>query len=140
MNISLILQMAADAEPDRIGLVCGGRRWSYGNLFRAAAAAAKSISKSNCAHVALLDESSEAAAIALFAAAMAGVPYVPLNYRLANTDLAALLSRIAPAYIIGDVERIKLLSPEGGHVAYNRTAFVAEAQKLADIPSDADDV
>mgnify|MGYP003905697039 CR=1 FL=1 len=35
MNISLLLQMAADTWPDRIGLVCDGRRWSYGALLRA---------------------------------------------------------------------------------------------------------
>jgi acyl-CoA synthetase (AMP-forming)/AMP-acid ligase II len=93
MNIALFLQMAAEAEPDRIGLVCDGRRWSYGALLRAARGAAVIISNSDCAHVALLDESSAAAPIALFGAALAGLPYVPLNYRLADTDLAALLER-----------------------------------------------
>jgi acyl-CoA synthetase (AMP-forming)/AMP-acid ligase II len=130
MNLSLILQMAADAEPERVGLVCSGRRWSYGELFQAAKGAATSISKSGCSHVALLDESSEAAAIALFGAAIAGIPYVPLNYRLADTDLAALLKRIAPAYIIGDVERINRLSPDVGHLTYVRADFVAQAERL----------
>jgi acyl-CoA synthetase (AMP-forming)/AMP-acid ligase II len=132
MNISLILQMAADAEPERVALVCDGKRWTYGALARAAQGAAISISKSQASFVALLDESSEAAAIALFAAATAGVPYVPLNYRLADADLAALLQRISPAYLIGDVERIKRLSPDAGHRAWTRGAFVAEAEKLAD--------
>ena len=132
MNISLILQMAADTEPERIGLVCAARRWSYGALLRAARGAALNISKSTCTHIALLDESSEAAAIALFAAAIAGVPYVPLNYRLSNTDLSSLLSRIAPAYIIGDAERVRQLSPQGGHIIRSRAAFVAEAEKVAD--------
>ncbi len=132
MNISLILQMAADAEPERIGLVCGGRRWSYGALLRAAQGAARSISQSGCLHVALLDESSEAAAIALFGAAIAGIPYVPLNYRLADADLAALLRRIAPAYIIGDVDRIGRLSPEAGHIASTRLDFVAESEAPTD--------
>lgn len=132
MNISIILQMAADAEPDRIGLVCDGRRWSYGALLRAAQGAATNIVKSGCSHVALLDESSEAAAIALFGAAIAGVPYVPLNYRLADADLAALLKRIAPAFAIGDVDRINRLSPEGDHTAQTRATFVAEAEKSAD--------
>ena len=132
MNISLILQMAADTEPERIGLVCAARRWSYAALLRAARGAALNISKSTCTHIALLDESSEAAAIALFAAAIAGVPYVPLNYRLSNTDLASLLSRVAPAYIIGDAERIRQLSPQGGHIIRTRAAFVAEAEKVAD--------
>ena len=132
MNISLILQMAADAEPERVGLVCEGRRWSYGALLRAAQGAAANIEKSGCAHVALLDESSEAAAIALFGAAIAGVPYVPLNYRLADADLAALLARIAPACVIGDVERSNRLSPGSGHACLSRAEFVTAAEAAAD--------
>lgn len=142
MNISLILQMAADAEPERVGLVCDGRRWSYSALWRAAQGAAASIIKSGCSHVALLDESSEASAIALFGAAVAGVPYVPLNYRLADTDLAALLKRIDPAYIIGDVDRVERLNPDSGHQSWSRGAFVTEAEHLADsaaLPEEAED-
>jgi acyl-CoA synthetase (AMP-forming)/AMP-acid ligase II len=139
MNISLILQMAAETEPDRIGLVCDTRRWCYGDLLRAARGAALNISQSGCLHVALLDESSEAAAIALFAAAIAGVPYVPLNYRLPNTDLGALLSRITPAYVIGDADRIGQLSPEGHHVVRARATFVAEAERLGESAIAADD-
>jgi acyl-CoA synthetase (AMP-forming)/AMP-acid ligase II len=131
MNISLVLQMAADAESDRIGLVCQGRRWSYGDLWRTARGAATSIANSGCSHVALLDESSEAAAIALFGAAVAGIPYVPLNYRLADVDLAGLLQRIAPAYLIGDVERVRRLASESRHVSFDRSAFLAEAQGMA---------
>jgi acyl-CoA synthetase (AMP-forming)/AMP-acid ligase II len=131
MNISLVLQMAADAESERIGLVCQGRHWSYGDLWRAAQGAAISMVKSGCSHVALLDESSEAAAIALFGAAVAGIPYVPLNYRLADIDLAGLLQRIAPAYVVGDVKRVGRLAPESSHVAFDRPAFVAEAQATA---------
>jgi acyl-CoA synthetase (AMP-forming)/AMP-acid ligase II len=139
MNISLILQMAADAEPERIGLVCEGRRWSYLALRQAALGAAARIASSGCSHVALLDESSEAAAIALFAAAAAGIPYVPLNYRLADADLAGLLNRIAPAYIVGDASRVQRLSPEGGHMAFGRAAFVAEAQMISGAASDVDE-
>jgi len=134
VNISLFLQMAADTDPDRIALVCDGRRWSYGALYRAAQGAAHSIRDSNATHVALLDESSEASAIALFGAAIAGIPYVPLNYRLADADLGALLGRIAPAYVIGDVERIWRLSPDTGHNAWTRADFVAEAEAKADGP------
>ena len=139
MNISLILQMAADTDSERIGLVCETRRWSYGALLRAARGAALNLSRSTCSYVTLLDESSEAAPIALFAAALAGVPYVPLNYRLSNTDLAALLSRIAPAYIIGDSDRVRQMSPEGGHIVRTRAAFVAEAESMADAAITSDD-
>lgn len=136
MNIALFLQMAADAEPERIGLVCDGRRWSYGALLRAAQGAAANIRNSGCAYVALLDESSEAAAIALFGAALAGIPYVPLNYRLADADLAALLGRIAPACVIGDVERVRRLSGAGGHYCLSRLDFAIAAEAAADTASD----
>lgn len=132
MNISLILQMAADADPERIGLVCDGKRWSYSALRRAAQGAAEIIEKSGCQYAALLDESSEAAPIALFGAALAGVPYVPLNYRLADADLGALLDRIAPACIVGDVERIQRLSPDGNHKCFAREDFVKAAEAAAD--------
>ena len=129
MNIVLILQMAAEAGPDRVGLVCDGRRWTYSALLNAAKGAAELFVNSGCAHVALLDESSEAAPIALFGAALAGIPYVPLNYRLADVDLGALLDRIKPAYVIGDVERTNKLSE--GHTCATRETFVAAAEAAA---------
>jgi acyl-CoA synthetase (AMP-forming)/AMP-acid ligase II len=126
MNISLLLEMAAEAAPDRIGLVCDAKRWSYAELLAAARGAVELIEASGASHVALLDESSEAAVIGLFGAAMAGVPYCPLNYRLADEDLAGLLDRIAPALIVGDVARVERLSPGRGHVAKSRAGFVDE--------------
>lgn len=128
MNIALILEMAAEAGPDRIGLVCEGRRWSYGELLAAARGAVDLIEKSGASHVALLDESSEAAVVALFGAALAGVPYCPLNYRLADEDLAGLLDRIAPALIVGDVDRVERLSPGQDHKTLARSDFVAASQ------------
>jgi len=135
MNISLLLQMAADAGPDRIGLVCDGRRWTYGELWRAAQGAADRLVEMGCAHVALLDESSEAAPIALFGAALAGIPYVPLNYRLANEDLGSLLQRVAPACVVGDVDRARALDPDSGHQFFTRKDFVADAEAAADSAS-----
>ena len=104
MNIALLLEMAAEAAPDRVGLVCDGKRWTYAELLSAARGAFELIEQSGAGYVALLDESSEAAVIALFGAALAGVPYCPLNYRLPDTDLAALLSRIAPALVMFNAE------------------------------------
>ena len=139
MNISLFLQMAADADANRIGIVCDGRRWSYGTLLRAAQGAATLIRESGCTHVSLLDESSEAAAIALFGAALAGIPYVPLNYRLADEDLAALLSRIAPGFIVGDVGRVDRLAKADGHTVLSRADFVSNAERTAGLIEEGDE-
>lgn len=128
MNIALLLEMAADAAPDRVALVCDGKRWTYGELLAAARGAVELILASGASHVALLDESSEAAVIALFGAALSGVPYCPLNYRLADEDLAALLGRIEPALIIGDAGRVRRIAPQQKHTLHSRAEFVAAAQ------------
>ena len=129
MNIALLLEMAGDAAPGRIALVCDGKRWSYGELLAAARGACELIVNSGASHVALLDEGSEASVIALFGAALAGVPYCPLNYRLADADLAGLLGRIAPALVVGDAERVTRLSLDSGHVVYPRAEFTLAAQE-----------
>ncbi|MDR2857486.1 MAG: acyl--CoA ligase [Novosphingobium sp.] len=129
MNIALLLEMAAQAAPDRVGLVCDGKRWTYGELLCAARGACALIERSGAHYVALLDESSEAAVIALFGAALAGVPYCPLNYRLADADLAALLGRIAPALVVGDGKRVARIAGDQGHTVLPRREFTLQAQE-----------
>jgi len=129
MNIALLLEMAADAAPDRIALVCDGKRWTYGDLLAAARGAFEIIQENGVDYVALLDESSEASMIALFGAALAGVPYCPLNYRLPDEDLAALLERIAPALVIGDEERVERIAGSQGHTVFARELFTLKAQE-----------
>lgn len=138
MNIALLLEMAAEAAPDRVGLVCEGRRWTYAELLRAARGAVELIRASQAEYVALLDESSEAAMIALFGAALAGVPYCPLNYRLADADLAALLQRIAPALVVGDTARIARIAGDQGHTLHSRESFTAAAQAATPATEDYD--
>lgn len=139
MNISLLLEMAADAAGDRVALVCNGRRWSYTELLAAARGAAGFIADSGVRYVALLDESSEASVIALFGAAIAGVPYCPLNYRLPDTDLAGLLQRIAPAVVIGDTARISLVADGQGHEVFDRQTFVEKARNASTTVTEARD-
>ena len=141
MNISLLLEMAADAEPDRIALVCDGQRWTYPQLLESARGVAALIKRDGVQYVSLLGESSEAAIVALFGAAMAGIPYCPLNYRLADAELGALLQRIAPALVIGDQTRVKRIAGDQGHIAYSREEFVAKAvESSSDWGSCVDDV
>ena len=137
MNIALLLEMAADAAPDRTALVCDGRRWSYAELLGAARGAVALIRDCGAEYVALTGESSEAAVIALFGAALAGVPYCPLNYRLADADLGALMARIAPALVIGEPARVEAIASGQGHRVLDRADFVSAAQAAA--PQSLDD-
>lgn len=131
MNIALVLEMAAEAAPDRVALVCDGKRWTYGELLAVARGAAEIIRESGAEHVALLDESSAASVLALFGAALAGVPYAPLNYRLADADLGGLIERVSPAVIVGDADRARKLCPDPRNLVFSRDAFLAEAGRRA---------
>ena len=100
MNISLLLQMAADACPNRVALSHAGDDYSYSQLFDAARHAAQTFESAGCEYVSLLDVSNPSVPIALMGAAMAGIPYVPLNYRLSEEQILPLFDRISPAYLI----------------------------------------
>ena len=98
MNIHLILQMAADAMPDRIAVSHGTQNLTYAELAQRARQLAAAIPAQH--RIGFLDESNVTAPIALFASALRGVPYVPMNYRLAPDQIAALLARITPASLL----------------------------------------
>ena len=92
--------MAAEACPDRPALTHDGTHYSYAQLFNAAKHAAQTFEAAGCKYVSLLDVSSPAVPVALMGAAMAGIPYVPLNYRLSEEQIVPVFDRISPAYLI----------------------------------------
>jgi acyl-CoA synthetase (AMP-forming)/AMP-acid ligase II len=102
MNIAMLLQMAAETMPDRSALTSHHTHYSYQQLYDAARTAADRIRASDCRFVSVLDTSSPAVPIALFGAAMAGIPYVPLNYRLPRSQLDSLIERVSPAYLVAE--------------------------------------
>ena len=102
MNLVMALEMAAECHPQRIAVSSGGLHLSYADLLTAARAGAEIIRDARVSYVGVLDVNSPAVPIALFASAYAGVPYVPMNYRLTKAELEALLGRIAPALLLSD--------------------------------------
>ena len=125
MNLSMILDMAADAFGDRIGLVDGERRMSYAQMRETAQACAQHLQRSGARHVAMLDINGAAAPIALFAAAYAGLPYVPLNYRLTRSEINELIERIAPAYLVVGDDYAALPAPRDDVTLIRTQAFLA---------------
>lgn len=128
MNIVMALEMAAECHPERIAVTSGAYSLTYGALLRAARTAGALVRDSGCHHVGLLDINSLAAPVAIFAAAYAGVPYVPINYRLTKPELEGLLRRIEPAFLIAASAYVDGLNmPPGNHVVSSE-AFLALAQ------------
>lgn len=104
--------MAADASADFPAFTAGGQTLNFGQLYQASLRAAGEFRESGVSYVALLDESSLATPVALFVAAIAGIPYAPINYRLTAEEIDRLLERLAPAYLITDPVTLERL-PEG---------------------------
>lgn len=102
MNIFMLLEMAADAMPDRVAVVSGDDSLTYAELMAAARGAAALAIESGASRLAFLDVNGLAAPVALFGAALAGIPYVPINYRLTGPEIAALLERVTPALLVSD--------------------------------------
>ena len=103
MDITLLLEMAADAFGDRVAVGPRSGGLDYATLLDRARRAARWVQDQEVEHLAMIDQNSEAVPVALFAAAVAGVPFVPLNYRLTDDQLAAILPRVEPAVLV--VER-----------------------------------
>ena len=127
MNLMMLLEMATSGFGDRVAVTSGAARLSYTELFRAAGAAAQEIAGSGCERLALLDVSSPAVPVGLFASAWAGVPFVPLNYRLTGAELERLVKEIAPSYLVTDAERAEGLSKLPGTSVVTRERFLERA-------------
>jgi len=98
MNIHLILQMAADSFGHREAIVNGGCRATFADLADMAKSVAGCVEPGE--RVSFLNEQAPLMPAALFGAALAGTQFVPLNYRLAEDRLGALLERTAPALLL----------------------------------------
>lgn len=127
MNIAMLLEMAADAFPDRTAVTAENTSLTYRELLNAARAAAQLFSAAGCDYVGLLDTSSPAVPAAIFGAAIAGIPYVPLNYRLTGAELEELAARIAPAYLIGGPAYLDALTLPDGISAVRTADFFGAA-------------
>jgi acyl-CoA synthetase (AMP-forming)/AMP-acid ligase II len=110
MSITTILEMAASA-PDRPAVTANGRSLTTAELLERAQSAAGRFR--GYPAVVYLGSSHLAYPVALFGAALAGVPFVPLNYRLSEHQLASLIARHPGALVLRQPDLDGLVSPLG---------------------------
>ncbi|MFN2536650.1 MAG: class I adenylate-forming enzyme family protein [Mycobacteriales bacterium] len=114
MNLDLLLDMAADGFGER---VVTGRRaagLTAAELRRLAACGARELLDSDADSVVYLATNGPALPVALFAAALAGVPLVPVNYRLGEEQLDRLLGNHPGAFgIAGTPQEAAALARAG---------------------------
>ncbi|MDB2438818.1 fatty acid--CoA ligase family protein [Hellea sp.] len=120
MNIHLLLQMASEAMGHREAILCGDKRMSFEELGEAAKSVAAKVQPGE--KVAYLAEGHPAFPAALFGAALAGTPFVSLNYRLSREQLDAQIARVTPAQFITDTD----VTGEGMTVSLPETVMQGE--------------
>ena len=102
----MLLEMVAEAGGDRV--VVGSRSGgiSATGLLAAGRRAAKAFASTGAANVVWLDYNSDALPVALFGAAIAGLAFVPVNYRLADAALTAILERATPGVVVAGTDMV----------------------------------
>lgn len=104
MNIATLLEMSADGFGDRVAYGSADDGFSFRRLLELSTAVSRKFTANLVSHVALIDENSVAVPVTLFGAALAGVPYVPINYRLAEDAIEALLKRLDKSVLVAGSE------------------------------------
>ena len=133
----MLLEMAASGFGERVAFVdpAEGTALTYRELFDSAAAAASDVRATGAARLAMLDVNSVAFPVGLFASGWAGIPFVPINYRLAADEIDALLSRIKPAYLVTEAYRVEGFANEDSVEVRERNDFLDMARSDATGPS-----
>lgn len=135
MNIMMLLEMAASGFGDRVALGSrDGSGLTYQELFDKAGQAARTFSEADVRNVSLVDVSSVALPISLFASAWAGKPFVPLNYRLTADELRRLAAEVAPTLTVCEPPVLPKLHGLDGVSALTRDEFLnaVDSAKPAD--------
>ena len=96
----MLLEMAADGMGDRVAVGSADGGTTYTRLLDDARRLAGLLQESGAERLVLVDVNSDIVPTLLFGAGLAGIPFVPINYRLADDQLTALLGRSAPALAV----------------------------------------
>lgn len=122
----MLLEMASSGFGDRTAVGSQGQGLTYEQLFQRSGAAATHFREAGIDRVSLVDVSSEALPIALFGSAWAGVPFVPLNYRLTVPELRHLAAEVAPSVTVCNDDALSAIADLDGVRAVVRPDFLSQ--------------
>jgi acyl-CoA synthetase (AMP-forming)/AMP-acid ligase II len=135
MTMVTLLRSAADEFGARVAVGSGRDAITYHQLWSRACGVATMLRKADATGLVLVDVGSEAVPVALFGAALAGVPYIPINYRLSDEQIRSLLVRTAPTVAVIDPEVARRIGRVEGVEAISRADLLAIEGGPSDEPS-----
>src|SRR4051812_40424992 len=131
MNLSLLLDMACDGFGDRVVVGRGDGGLTPTRLRELAAGGAQVIADAGADAVVYLAVNGPAFPVALFAAARAGVPLVPVNYRMGEEQLDTLLANHPAAFGIAGTPEYAAALARAGLSSVTPEEFVAMAGRAS---------
>lgn len=136
MNLLLLLDMVAAGRGDEVVVQAGDDRLTAADLLAGAWTGAEATSGASA--LAYVGTNGLAVPIGLFSAAAAGVPFVPLNYRLSDDQLHDLLVPLGDTLVVAEGEVAAALGARG-HRVVDAAEFVATARAggaVGEVPTD----
>jgi len=127
VHTALLLDMIADAAPDRLALGRRSEELTFAEVRRRAHNGAAWLEAHGGRNVAFVGLNGPGLPIALFASGMLARPFAPLNYRLPDADLRKIIARTAPSVAIVDDDMLARLGEIEGVSIAPRSAFEAAA-------------
>ena len=121
----MLLERAAAAMPDRLAV--GGRDdgLTYAGLLEQARRIAAVVREVGAERVVVVAQNSPLMPALLYGSGLAGVPFVPVNYRLADASLRAVLARAAPGLAVVDDDAVGRVDAVDGLSVLSASAFLA---------------
>lgn len=132
--------MAASSNPDRTAVVSGDLRLTTQQLSDLADGGAGVIAESGAQHVAYVGIGGAMLPVLIFAAARAGLPFTPLNYRLSAEGIQTLIERLPEPVVVVDSRYRDMLGDSSKQVMLSDDFLAAArgAEPASDIPVFAD--
>ncbi len=128
MTIAMVLDMAMSVYPDRVAVGGLADGLTYEQLASAAAGGGGVLAEAGAAHAVFVGENGPALPVAAFAACAAGVPFVPVNYRLGPEQIRDLITQLEAPVVVADEAFLPALA---GVPAYSSAVFLGQAREHA---------
>ncbi|WP_432841595.1 class I adenylate-forming enzyme family protein [Dactylosporangium sp. CA-092794] len=129
MSLSLLIEMASAGHADRIALGRGSAAVTFAELSGLVAGGGAVLGARAAGTAVLLARNGPILPHLLFAAAHAGIPFVPLNYRLSAERIHELLADLVGPVVVADDDYLPIVA--GRAPAMSVAQFVAAARAAA---------
>ncbi len=121
----MLLEMAAEGDPDRVVLGSHDGGITASDLLERCRRAAIYFEKSGAEVVGYFGLNEDTLPVALFGAALAGIPFAPLNYRAPDEQLRGILGRVGGGVMIADDQEVDRLNGIGATNVLTKAEFAA---------------